>query len=63
VPTCGSDLSDLVRRRYAELGEAIKQAGLKNDQDFQPERPASMKEASTMIARRFDQCWIDMQCY
>jgi tripartite-type tricarboxylate transporter receptor subunit TctC len=31
VLTCGTDFSDLVRKRYAELGEAIKQAGLKND--------------------------------
>jgi tripartite-type tricarboxylate transporter receptor subunit TctC len=31
VLTCGSDFSDLVRRRYAEFGEAIKQAGLKID--------------------------------
>jgi tripartite-type tricarboxylate transporter receptor subunit TctC len=31
VLTCGSDFADQVRRRYAEFGEAIKQAGLKND--------------------------------
>jgi tripartite-type tricarboxylate transporter receptor subunit TctC len=31
VLSCGSDFSDLVRRRYAEFGEVIKQAGLKND--------------------------------
>jgi tripartite-type tricarboxylate transporter receptor subunit TctC len=29
VLNCGPDFADLVRRRYAELGEAIKQAGLK----------------------------------
>ena len=31
VLSCGSDFAYAVRRRYAELGEAIKQAGLKND--------------------------------
>jgi tripartite-type tricarboxylate transporter receptor subunit TctC len=31
VLSCGSDFADAVRRRYAELGEAIKKAGLKND--------------------------------
>jgi tripartite-type tricarboxylate transporter receptor subunit TctC len=31
VLSCGSDFADLVRRRYAEFGEAIKQIGLKND--------------------------------
>ena len=31
VLSCGSDFADLVRRRYAEFGEAIKQAGLKKE--------------------------------
>jgi tripartite-type tricarboxylate transporter receptor subunit TctC len=31
VLTCGSDFADLVRHRYEEYGEAIKQAGLKNE--------------------------------
>ncbi len=31
VLTCGSDFADLIRRRYAEYGLAIKQAGLKTE--------------------------------
>ena len=31
VLTCGSDFADLIRKRYAEYGEAIKQSGLKNE--------------------------------
>src|SRR5262249_31049381 len=31
VLTCGSDFAALIRRRYEEYGEAIKQAGLKNE--------------------------------
>ena len=31
VLTCGTDFADLIRRRYAEYGEAIKQSGLKNE--------------------------------
>jgi len=31
VLTCGSDFADLIGKRYAEYGEAIKQAGLKNE--------------------------------
>jgi tripartite-type tricarboxylate transporter receptor subunit TctC len=31
VLTCGSDFAQLIRRRYDEYGEAIKQAGLKNE--------------------------------
>jgi tripartite-type tricarboxylate transporter receptor subunit TctC len=29
VLTCGADFADLIRKRYAEYGLAIKQAGLK----------------------------------
>jgi tripartite-type tricarboxylate transporter receptor subunit TctC len=29
--TCGSDFADLIRHRYEEYGEAIKQAGLKTE--------------------------------
>lgn len=31
VLTCGPDFADLIRRRYEEYGEAIKQAGLKSE--------------------------------
>ena len=29
--TCGSDFAQLIRHRYEEYGEAIKQAGLKSE--------------------------------
>jgi tripartite-type tricarboxylate transporter receptor subunit TctC len=31
VLSCGPDFAELVKRRYAELGEVIKQSGLKSD--------------------------------
>ncbi len=31
VLTCGSDFAQLIRRRYEEYGEAIRQSGLKNE--------------------------------